>query len=170
MKIVQSIIGILLLQSLTLFGDVKFNFIYADEPGTGFHIRPEAKSDLEKVGRLIGRKWLKHHNANIVIKVISEKDAHKSYLANARCASYLDNNKNGFHHSYLGKKIILGKNNNDKEFDGILNVNFHRSFGFGNKVKLHQFDFQAILIHEITHLLGFQSSYSKCPTSNKLLL
>jgi hypothetical protein len=64
-KIIKLIPVVLLFQNLNLFGVVEFEFLYADKPGSGFHIKPEAKRDLEEVGQMIGSQWLKHHDAKI---------------------------------------------------------------------------------------------------------
>lgn len=169
MKIINSVIGVFLLQTFSLFGDVTFEFIYEDKPETGFHSRPEAKAALEEVGRLIGSDWLKRHDANIVIKVSSVEEPEASYFA--YYSELLGNKKNinEFHRSNAEKKIILGQKNENK-YDVSIVVNFGHPFSFGDEINPSQYDFKSILIHEITHALGFTSPFFICPVSDEARL
>lgn len=169
MKIIKSIIGILLLQTLSLFGDVKFDFVYVDEPGTGFHTRPEAKAALEEVGRLIGSNWLKRHNAKIIMTVISEENAGEPYLADVHPVEHLHDIYNDFQRYALVSKIIFDEADYNMPFDAVVRVNFHHPYSFGDKINANQFDFKSTLIHEITHALGFHSSSFQCPENEELL-
>lgn len=170
-------------KTLNLSGDVTFSFIYADQPGTGFHKRPEAQTSLKEVGQLIGSHWLKHHDAHIVVKVVSQEDLidnKNHFLANIK--PFDIKNKNdinlNYHHTYLAKKIILEENYNTK-FDMHLNINFNNNYNFNNTaISYNEYDFKTILIHEFTHALGFLSLFlSKklegkfaCPKHPKAIL
>ena len=56
----------------------------------------------------------------------------------------------------VAKKILLGINNITDDTTTI-NVNLKHPFSFNDEVESHQHDFKDILIHEITHALGFIS-------------
>lgn len=169
MKIIQSIMVLVLFKASCLFGEVRFEFVYADKAGTGFHLRPEAKKVLKEVGELIGGKWLKQHNAHIVVNVISKENLNGEeveYLAKVNPVEYKDGTENNFQHSFLGKKIILGQKNNGPKFDTHLTVNFEPKYSFVDVVNSDEYDFKSVIIHELTHSLGFKSKDTKsCPTT-----
>lgn len=153
---INAIFLILLFQSITLFSDVKFNLTYADEPETGFHIRPEAQAALEEVTQLIGSNWLKHHEATINLKVISQEESIINTLATMR-NSYT--NIDEIKYTNILKKIIFNQNNEREKFDSTIEVNFHfsKNYNFNNTITPDQLNFKLILIHEITHGLGISS-------------
>ncbi len=168
MKIIKSTFIVLLLQTLALLGDVKFDFTYADAPGKGFHARPQAKAALEEVAKKIGSRWLKLHNARIAIKVVSEENA--KACSDSLYISIGDEYRNGLLYSSVQEKILLGVKDvntdndfdNDKEianeFDGTFYINFACPFSFNDDVSDNEFDFKGLVIHKITQLLGFWSS------------
>lgn len=167
MKIVHSIVMLILFKISNIFGSVKFDFIYVDKPGKGFHARPEAKKVLEDVGHLIGGNWLKQHNARIIVKVLSKEninDEEITYLAKVNPVEYKTNPGKKFQHTYVAKKIILNQKNNDKQFDTHLTVNFKPKYSFKDVVQPDEYDFKSVIIHELTHSLGFRSKYTQdCP-------
>lgn len=160
----------LFLQTFTLLADVKFEFIYADEPGTGMHKKPKAKKALEKMGRQIGSKWLKRHKAHIKIKVTSDK-LQSSWLARAHDTKYLEEKQlTNFYSSFLNDKIVHGKDNTSK-YDGHIEINFKNNFSFDSRIRnSNQLDFQKVVLHEITHLLGIYSNSEYYIESHKKVM
>ncbi len=163
MKLLRKIVIIsFLLQTLTLLGNVSFEFVYADEPGTGFHAKPKAQAVLKQLGEEIGGEWLKNHNALIKIKVVSKKD--KSRGACIAMTQEYDNKEKykrnliNFDYSSIQRKIILGEKQSPREFDGVIEVNFAHKFSYGDHVHSDRLDFKEVMLHEITHLLGIASN------------
>ena len=166
LKIIKFFAILPLLQTIHLFADVKFNFTYADRPGQGFHVRPEAKAALEEIAHTIGTNWLKHHHSNIFIQVISKENKCDA-CDNTSYINHLNNQSSSVHHSSIQQKILKSQTFQDKIFDDILFVDFSCSYSFNDVVNENQCDFKALMLHKMTQLLGFSSSIPNNPISLK---
>lgn len=158
MKMIKLTCVVFLLQTFTALAHVTFDFTYFDPPKKGFNARPEAKAALEEVAKRIGDVWLKYHFADIAIKVVSIEDE------TTQCSHFLDINyshqyRNGLLYSSAQEKIFFRYQNFDDDFyDATLYVNFSCPFSFKDEVKENQYDFKALMIYNITKLLGFRSA------------
>jgi len=143
------------------FADVTFDFVYADPPGTGFHIRPEAKQALEEAGAELG-SWL-DHDAILRIHVVSDSFADSNDNL-AAAYSPIEGVTRGFYHTAVANKIIHGHTKTKRSYDGLLSVNFQKGrdkeakFAYGDAIPEDKFDFKTIIFHELTHMLGFLSN------------
>ena len=158
MKIIKPILILILLQTLNLLADVKFDFTYADPPGTGFHAKPEAKAALEEVAATIGSHWLKYHNANLKIKITSSEEDNIKHSTDSFKVSLSKNSRNRFLYSSQEKIILpISAGNPSDIFDGEICISFAYPFSFSDQINENEFDFKALMIQKITQILGFGS-------------
>ncbi len=144
---------------ITIFAsaDVTFEIAYTDEPGEGFHIRPEAQKSLEEAVALVF-SWL-DHDAVVKIKVESFVDPSQITLATVETNSIKDRIIPGIYHTHLARKILFNEYENDNDYDAIISVNFANEdrYAYENELGSNQSDFKSIIMHELTHALGFTS-------------
>ena len=154
-KLILIIIGLGLFVTAAI-ADVRFEVVYTDEAGTGFHVRPEARKSFEEAAALVG-SWL-DHDADVRIEVNSVVDAEDNYLACAGSASAKVRVIPGIYKTKLARKIIFNESSGE-DYDALVMVNFYReeAYGYGDEVGSDRYDFKAIIIHELTHALGFAS-------------
>ena len=157
MKKLSFITAFLILSIAIALGDVRFEIAYVDEAGEGFHVRPDAKRSVEESLRLVG-SWL-DHNEVLRVKVSSVEDGEAPYFAFAKSWHDKDAKVPGIYHTLVGRKLLLKEKDCDWYYDAEITVNFAAEdiYAYGDDVKSGEVDFKAIIIHEITHALGFAS-------------
>lgn len=156
-KLIVVLIAFLCVFTISVFADVKFEIVYTDKPGEGFHIRPEAQKAVEEATALVF-SWL-DHDANVRIEVKSTIDPDADYFAKAKSHHGTEIIIPGIYHTQLARNILFAGSENDWEYDACVIVNFTKEieFAYGDEVSNERVDFKAFFIHELTHALGFIS-------------
>lgn len=146
-----------LTSSISVFADVSFEIIYTDEPGDGFHIRPEARKSLEEAVALVF-SWL-DHDAFVKIKVESFIDPDETHLAEAKANNVKEAIVPDIYHAHLARKILFNECENDLGYYARIRVNFYDEdkYAYGDRLMSNQQDFKSLIMHELTHNLGFTS-------------
>lgn len=156
-KVIVFILFSILVGGIFAFGDVKFEVVYTDEPGEGFHRYPEAKRALEEAVALVG-SWL-DHDAVARIKVrAAERDI--DALGRVVSLAFKDFITPGIYHTHLARKILHNEQAGNWGYDAIIEVNFVNTplpYAYGDEVNDEEYDFKSLIIHELTHALGFIS-------------
>lgn len=157
-----SVLLVLFLVFLTnaIFGEIKFEIVYTDELGEGFHIRPEARKAVEEaVGEVFS--WL-DHDGNVRIEVKSIIDPDRGVLAEAGSTHIRNAIIPGIYHTHLARKILFNEYDKDWDYDATITVNFaSEDYIYEDEVSSVNYDFKAIIVHELTHALGFTSFIDK---------
>lgn len=164
-NIIISAVSLLILITTNAFSEVTFEVTYTDEdepgtgePGTGFHVRPEARQAVEEAFALVG-SWLDHDTVGKIevtsVMLPECTEALACAISNDRKETVIP----GIHHTHLARKILFNENDNEWEFDAKIMVIFNDEdlFAYGDEVQSNQVDFKAIIVHELTHALGFTS-------------
>ena len=140
---------------------VTFEFQYADAAGTGFNdpAHPEYKTALVTAGQVIGSYFA--HTAAISMSVTSTNDPNGATLASAGSDIISSDGNPGFFRTVVQAKVVSNgaTDLNGATADGYINVNLGASFQYNPNaaVGAGQVDFQATMIHELTHAFGFIS-------------
>ena len=184
MRTLLSIILILTTVS-TLQGDVIFEFSYDDPPGVGLNdpANQEFKEGIEEAGCLLGSFF--DHQATIQISVKAYPDDYRGYDYASMTAQYVSGEIVSFPskgmgvigpdgqvsiptqilnavelHNVVHKKIILGEDLNGLEVEDanlLVNPKLKDILSFDKHDTERKADFVAIIMHELTHALGFFS-------------
>lgn len=150
---------IISISATLIYADVKFEIYYTDQPGTGFHLYPEAKKSFEEAAALMG-SWL-DHDAVVNIEACSEDRGPNGVLAHTPNDYTSKIFIPGIYYHNAARKILFNQeNNNNSKYDLTIVINnFHfNKFGYGDEIMPEEIDFKSTVMHEITHALGFVSS------------
>lgn len=150
-KLIATLVAFLSFITTSSFADIKFEIVYTDKPGEGFHIRPVAQKSLEEAVALVF-SWL-DHDAVVRIEVESYVDHSERTLAS--CGVPKLEKIPRIYHTYLASKILLNEHENGREYDATIYVNFahEHMFVYGDDIA-RKIDFKTVIIHELTHALG----------------
>lgn len=167
MKIINFFPFVILCLSITLNGGVEFNFHYVDGPGKGFYDLKNyrAREVLEEAARDLGG-WL-DHDAVIELAVESYTNTQSGVIASASSAM-VQSLENGFHRGVVAEKILNNVDQNGLDWDGVVRVNFAHSFAYGNNIGPKEIDFKGVMLHELTHVLGFVSGLKNIKCDNNV--
>ncbi len=110
-------------------GDVQFEIEYIDEPGTGFHIRPEAKLATEEAAAELG-SWLE--DEGVVRLAMSSIEGEEGVLAWVNLFNLLGdiNEEKKFYHTLVEKKILMKEDGCLEDPHVLLTVNFGNKYAY----------------------------------------
>ena len=142
---------------------VVFNFSYADAAGTGFNdptlgaARRGALQDIANnyLGTLLD------YDATVDLTVNGGNLGTPGYLATAGSSYYPSQGRN--QQGFVQQHVVTGVDPLADYRDGTVNVNFSYGFYYGADpagIGAGEFDFRTVLLHELTHTLGFLSLFS----------
>lgn len=141
----------------------EFNYLPGDLVGFNDPIDgPTYRQALESAGNRLG-SWLLH---DAVIEMdISSFPFDGTAIGTAGSVGGLRPPNGGFVHHLIPNKILNGQDNNGEESDGHIDIYFfgpEDTFSYQPDPDLgiadDQIDFQAVIIHELMHALGFTSA------------
>lgn len=123
---------------------------------------PDARSALETVADQLANYFVVTKPVTLVFDVNAENAPDSSTLASASSDlagsftlvsdSVVDG---GIFNTEVQDKIITGVDPNGAEADGVITVNFANPWAYGDSVSADQYDFQAVMLHELLHAFGF---------------
>lgn len=148
---------LLTLMLSTLGAQIIWDFNYTDAAGVGFNdsaLGATRKASLQSTANILSG-WL-NHTATIKVDIQSNNSSSAGYLA---YASTSGTTANGFNKNVLQTKIQTNGSTdlNGATKDATINVNFFYSWGYSDSIGSSEFDFKGVLLHELTHTLGFVS-------------
>ena len=149
---------------------IDFNFIFEGDVGSGIGFEDpqqgQARRDaLEDASVLFGG-WF-DHDAMIDILVTSIDDDDSSTLASAGSALTGVGGRGFGNIGVVRNKIVNGFDRNGGSPDGFITFNFDKSWEISadpSDVGNNEFDFYAVVFHELTHALGFFSAVTEAGT------
>lgn len=153
-KPILAIFGLLVLVTQQARSSVSFSFNYSDPSASNWSL--DARDALATAANQIA-SYLTGYNAVITMQVTGS-NADSTSLASA--GSYYANLTPGFNNiGVVGTKIqsngaidYTGAN-----FDGVVDANFFHPWSFTNTVSGSQYDFVSVMMHELSHAMGFSS-------------
>ncbi len=161
MKKLAFIIVVALLSAPVLRADVNFEFQYLDV-GTGFNDPvdgPARRIALDQAADQFATAFAAY-DAEIVIEVVGSSPDGSLSSATASLVGTATSAGFGTHEVVLNKVLSNGETDlNDEAVDGTLAINFGQLWQLDPTVtpSESQYDFQAAVYHELTHLMGFGS-------------
>ena len=123
---------------------------------------PELSNDaaalegLERAASFV-ESYFTAYDADIELDVITTNQPNSGALASAgsvRSPGLPGNVSRGF----VGTEILSGVDQNGTASDGTLSINLGANFSFDAEVGPQEFDFAAIVAHELFHTVGFAST------------
>jgi len=141
------------------FSAVVFNFTYNDiGSGIGFDDATDGanrQAVIEAVGTYIGTSVLGAHTASLDVTVNASQTDGGGFLASAGTSYFLNNSI--FQPGLMAEHILTGTDPSGSH-DGSVTVDFGYNWNDDlGAVSAGEFDLYTVLIHEITHMLGFAS-------------
>jgi PEP-CTERM motif len=146
---------------------ISFQFNFLDGAGTGFNDTTQGASRqtaLNTAATLFSTMFGNYfsNSGTIVLDATASSDPQGSTLASAGSQlSLAGGAPNGFNAGEVVKtKLLSGTDLNGASADGMVNVNFGRSWQLDPNAPVggSEFDFYGVLFHEFTHALGFAST------------
>ncbi|MCB9409822.1 Ig-like domain-containing protein [Mycolicibacterium sp.] len=140
--------------------EVSFVFTY----GTGSQYwTPEARAGLEAAADRLASYIVVDAPVTVTFDVIGENNSSSGWLATA--LAKFSSGSAGYYDTVVQKKIITGTDPNGSAADSQLTVNFAYPWAFGDTVNRRQYDFQAVMMHELLHTVGFMSGFGTDPAA-----
>ncbi len=152
---------------------VTFDFAFTDASGTGFNdpAHPEYKAALIAAGHVMGSYYA--NTATVTMSVSSINEPNTGLLAYAGSGLISTNGSAGFIRTIVQAKVISNgaTDLNGATADGEVVVNLGANFQYDpdGVIGADQFDFQAAMIHELTHAFGFISYIPQSPSTSPTL-
>lgn len=144
---------------------VSFEFNYVEGDAVGFNdpvAGPTYRAALESAASRLG-SWLLHDET--IVMDVSSYPFDGTSIGGARSVGGIRPVSGGFVHNLIPKKITTGYDNNGDLPDGSVEIYFFGPddvFSYqtdpSQGIADDQIDFQAVIIHEIAHTLGFTSA------------
>lgn len=140
---------------------IKFAFDYT----TGADIwTPARRAALKDAADAITTYFLVTKPVTLSYSVAGTADPQSGVLASAG-SGLVGFGVPAFHQTVVQYKLTNGIDANGAAADGILNWNWGYSWALGDSVGSTEFDFRAIVLHELLHSFGF-TSYTDAPGMN----
>lgn len=73
----------------------------------------------------------------------------------------------GYFYTVVQGKLIRGTDFNGASADGSIDVNFGKSWSYGDDVSFDEYDFASVLMHEMMHAYGFTSGVTEPGTNTR---
>ena len=146
--------------SVTASGGIVCGFIY--DVGGDFWA-PEARRALTATAAAVSSTFVVSVPVSLTFSVTAERDATSRILAFTN--SDLIDSAPGFRPTVVQQKILTGVDPNGTARDGVVHWNFGYGWAFGDAVTNDQFDFVAVLTHEMLHAFGFLSYVTAAGTN-----
>ncbi|MAT16491.1 MAG: hypothetical protein CMJ46_14605 [Planctomyces sp.] len=148
---------------------ISFNFIYPGAIGSGIGFEDasqgQARRDsLEAAAATYGGFF--DETGTIDVAVSSYSNAGTSTLASAGSPYYLGGSGD-FNHLIAATKILTGQDLNGVTADASLSVNWAKSFELADDFQSGEYDFTGVIMHELSHALGFVSLINQNGSSKK---
>ncbi|MEZ6046211.1 MAG: proprotein convertase P-domain-containing protein [Planctomycetaceae bacterium] len=148
---------------------IDFNFIYGGAIGSGIGFEDatqgQARRDaLEATAATFGSFF--DETGTIDVNVTSYSNSSSTTLASAGSSMFTGGN-GGFSHRLAATKILTGLDLNEGSTDAFLSVNWAKSFELASDFQAGEYDFTAVIMHELSHALGFSSMVAQDGTSQK---
>ncbi|MCA9042022.1 MAG: hypothetical protein KDA65_16835, partial [Planctomycetaceae bacterium] len=150
--------GIEHLEDRTLL-TIAFDFNYGGAIGSGIGFEDatdgQARRDsLEAAAATFGAFF--DETGTIEVDVTSYSNSSSSTLASAGSSFFLGGSGD-FSHRIAAAKILTGIDLNGGDSDASLSVNWAKSFELASDFQAGEYDFTAVIMHELSHVLGFNS-------------
>lgn len=138
---------------------VSFSFVY----GAGSqHWSDTARAALDAAATRLASSIVVDRPVTLTYDVIGENEP-SGFLATA--LAKFSSGSPGYYGTVAQTKILTGVDPNGATTDSRLTVNFAYPWAFGDTVTGNRYDFQAVMIHELVHTLGFMSGLGSDPSS-----
>ncbi|MDZ4265012.1 MAG: Ig-like domain-containing protein [Mycobacterium sp.] len=137
-------------------GAISFDFTYTDGAQYWTADRREA---LQRGADNLMLFLVVTRPVELTYTVRAKYDTTSGSLASA--GSFLTTGRRGFWPTVVERKLLTGLDANGAADDGYLTFNFGEPWALGDSVAAGEFDFTAVLLHEMTHTLGFSSLVSQ---------
>lgn len=140
---------------------VTFVFDYQDAAGSGFNdatYGAQRRASLEYVANnVIGASL--NHTATVTLQINASQTDGTGFLA--QCGTSYWSVNNSFQPGFMYEHITTGVDPLVGSADGTLTVDFGYNWNIGSgSPTASQYDFQSVMLHELTHSLGFSSLIS----------
>jgi hypothetical protein len=140
-------------KSLVNQGAIKFQFIYK----TGADLwTPEARKSMQSAANALAAYFMVTAPVTLTYNLVGK--ANEGFAA---ASSPFVGDTPGFHRTVVQNKLLAGVDSNGTTPDGEIDINFGKSWAYGETVGSEQYDFTSTVMHELLHTLNFNSSVDK---------
>lgn len=140
---------------------VEYSFNYTS--GSNYWT-PEARNALQFAADKIASYFVVSQPVNLTFNVTAYSSPDSTTLASA--GSDVMAFGPGYFYTVVQNKFIRGTDSNFSAEDGTLNVNFGKSWSFGDDVEYGQYDFVSVMMHEMMHAYGFTTNLNQAGYNN----
>ena len=143
---------------------VTFQLNFINDGSIGFNDATHGqarRAAAEAVATRVGT-WF-NHNATITVDMGNANNPGDNFLAEVPPPRPAGGSGNGFFNTTVGQKILSNGTTdaNGAAVDTSMTFNWANSFGLDDSITFSQYDFQAVMAHELLHSVGFSANITE---------